>query len=132
MLEVNVELTFVVVESERGAMDADDVANSVDNGEVFEPGGIQDNGGIVSALGAVQAGVDNFEGADEASLVDFVGEGGVNNDSVNVGFGSSLCESDLGELGVAVTLSGVLFSNWLCCGFGAAHSYCYLKYENDY
>jgi hypothetical protein len=122
VLEVNVELAFVVVESERGAMDADDVSNSVDNREVLEAAGIQDDGGVVSGLGAVQARVDNFEGADEAALVDFVGEGGINDNTVNVGFGSSLCESDLSELGVAVTLSGGFFSNWLCCGFGAAHS----------
>ena len=122
MLEVNIELTFVIVESKRSAMDANDVTDSVDNGEVLEATGVQDNCGVVCVFSAVKAGVYNLERADEASLVDFVGEGGVDNDTINVGFGSSLCESDLGELGVAVTLSRRLLSNWLCCGFGAAHS----------
>jgi hypothetical protein len=63
-------------------MDSDDVSKSVDDWEVLELVGIDDNVGI-GTLG-VEGWVNNLEGADESLGVDFVWECCVNNDTIEV------------------------------------------------
>jgi hypothetical protein len=47
IVHVDVELSLVVVDSQFGSVDSNDVTDSVDDGEVLESVGIDDNGGIV-------------------------------------------------------------------------------------
>jgi hypothetical protein len=60
----------VVVESEGGSVDSDDISDSVDDGEIFESLGEEDKGGeiavISSSLGVlnVKALIDDLEGTD--------------------------------------------------------------------
>jgi hypothetical protein len=127
VLYVDVELTLLVVQSEGGAMDTDDVTNTVDNWEVFKAVGINDNSCVVLVLGAIEAGVDNLEGADEAAFVDFVWEGGVNDHTIDVGIGLHVGESYLVELGIAVALTSCLFSCGFGGGFSGCHGFCYFR-----
>lgn len=85
-LGVNVELSSVFVDSHGGSVNADDVSESVDDGEVFESGGENDEvGPVVFLAGAVERSIDNLEGADESVLGDLVREGSVNDDTIDVG-----------------------------------------------
>jgi hypothetical protein len=63
-------------------MDSDDVSKSVDDWEVLELVGIDDDTGVCTLL--EEGWVDNLEGADESVTVDLVWEGSVDNDSVEV------------------------------------------------
>jgi hypothetical protein len=93
--EVSVELSLVVVESEGSSVDSDDVSDSVNDGQIFESLGEEDEGGEVAvfsgSLGVldVKTLVDDLEGTDVSVVGGLVGEGGVNNDGVEVlGFSS--------------------------------------------
>jgi hypothetical protein len=79
---VDVELSLVLVDSHVGSVNSDDVSESVDDWEVFEFVGIDDNWSILS-LG-VEGWVNNLEGADESIGVSFVWEGSIDNDTVEV------------------------------------------------
>jgi hypothetical protein len=88
-------------------VDADDVANAVRDWEILELLGKDDDGGVVVVAGLVtllvEGGVDDFEGANILLLVDFVGESGIDNntvDVVEVGGG----EGHLGKFSVLVLL----------------------------
>ena len=63
-------------------MNSDDVSKSVDNWEILESGGVDNNGSIGTLL--VKSWIDNLEGADESVSVDFVGESGINDDTIEV------------------------------------------------
>jgi len=102
-------------------MDADDVSDAVDNGEVFEPVGVQDDGCVVVGLGTVERGVDHLERADELAFVDLVGEGSIDDNTVDVGLGATLGEGDVSELGVAVTLSGGFLGGGFGGDLGTSH-----------
>jgi len=84
VLNVDVELALVVVESEGRAMHADDIPDSVDDGQVFEPVGVQDDGCIVVSFDPVQAGVNHLERANKLALVDLVRERSIDNNTINV------------------------------------------------
>ena len=104
MLEVHVELALLIVKTKRCTMHTDDITNTVNNWEVLKTASVKDNGGVVT-LCAVQAGVNDLEGANEASFVHFVGESGINDHTIDVGLRATLGKGNLGELGVAVALS---------------------------
>ena len=59
----HVELSVSLVEAEGGSVESDDVAESVNDWEVLELLGVDDNSG---ELLAVQGGVDNLERAERA------------------------------------------------------------------
>ena len=80
-------------------MDSDNVSESVDDWEVLEFVGIDDNGSIGSFL--VKCWVNNFKGADESIRVDFVCKSGINNDSIEVAWFTG-SEGGFGELNVLV------------------------------
>jgi len=80
-------------------VDSDDVSESVDDWEVLEFVGIDDNGSIGSFL--VKCWVNNFKGADESIRVDFVCKSGINNDSIEVAWFTG-SEGGFGELNVLV------------------------------
>ena len=80
-------------------MDSDDVSKSVDDWEVLELVGIDDNRGIGILL--VKGWVNNLEGADESLRVDFVWESGINNNSIEVAWGTG-GEGSFVELNVLV------------------------------
>ena len=98
----DVELTAVVVHAEGGSVETDDVTETEADGEVLEALGVHDNGGVVAALGAGgKAWVDNLEGADVELLVLLVGEGCVDDDTVDV-LGLNGAEGGLAEVNVLV------------------------------
>ena len=100
-----VELSGVVVKSEGDSVESDDITDSVDDGEVLESLGVDNNGGVVvvRGLGArgVEGRIDDLEGANVSVLVSFVGESGINNNTINmVSVGGG--EADLVQVGVSV------------------------------
>ena len=82
---VEVELTSVVIDSHGGSVNSDDISESVDNWEVFESVGEDDEvSPLVLLSGAVEGSVNDLEGAYESVLGDLVGEGSINDDTVDV------------------------------------------------
>lgn len=88
-------------------MDADNVTEAGDDGEVLEALGVEDEGGVVGGItGAllaldVEGGVDDLERADVSVLVGLVGEGGIDDNTEDV-LGISGGEGGLVELNVLV------------------------------
>ena len=82
VVHVDVELSSVVVLSHVGRVDSDDISKSVDDWEVLESVGIDDNGSVGTLL--VESWVDNLEGADESVGVDLVWECGIDDDTIEV------------------------------------------------
>ena len=110
-------------------MESDNVSESEHDWKVLESLGVDDNRGVVAALGAsVEAGIDDFQGADVELFVDLVGEGGIDDHTVDV-LGVSGGEGSLGELSVVVSGSslGLLGSlGWgggLLSGFRSWHCF---------
>ena len=103
-------MSLVLVDSHVGSVDSNDVSKSVDDGEVLELVGIDNNTGVLSLL--VEGWVNNLEGADESLAVDLIWESGVNHDSVEVAWlGGG--EGGLGKLNVLV-LKGKMFRMQWC------------------
>jgi len=133
----DVELSAVVVHTESSSVKSDDVTHAENNGEVLEALGVHDDVGVVGALGAgVEARVSDLEGADVKVLVDLVGEGSVDDDTVDV-LGVNGAEGGLAEFDVVVLLSlnflnsGLGGSLGLLGGSGSWHCDCFglvLKY----
>lgn len=96
---VDVELSLVLVDSHVGSVDSDDISESVDDWEVLELAGIDDNVGVGSFL--VKGWVNNLEGADESLRVDLVWESSINNDTIEVAWVTG-GEGSLGEFDVLV------------------------------
>lgn len=71
-------------------MDTDDVTEAGDDGEVFESLGVEDEGGVVrsvtgSLLGLdVEGRINDLERADVSVLVGLVGEGGIDDNTIDV------------------------------------------------
>lgn len=88
--DVGVELAGAVVEAEGGSVDTDDVTEAGNDGEVLEALGIENKGSEVASVASallrlnVEAGVDDLEGADVSLLVGLVGEGGINDNTIDV------------------------------------------------
>jgi hypothetical protein len=80
-------------------VDSDDITNSVNDWEVLEFVGIDDNVGVGSRF--VESWVNNLEGADESLGVDFIWESGVNNNTIEVAWVTG-GEGSLDELDVVV------------------------------
>lgn len=99
LLDVDVELSSSLVESELSSVDSDDVTNSVDDWEVLELVGIDDDRGVGSLV--VESWVDNLEGADELVGLNLVWEGGINDDTIEVAV-SAGGQRSLGQLNVLV------------------------------
>lgn len=87
---VGVELSLAIVQSQSSSVHSDDVSDSLDDGEIFESLGVQDEGGVVAGVSGalllleVERGVHDLEGADVSLLVGLVGEGGINDGGVEV------------------------------------------------
>jgi len=92
-------LSLVLVDSHVGSVDSDDVSKSVDDREVLELVGIDHDGGVGTLV--VEGGVNDLEGADESVSVDFVGESGINDDTIEVA-GLGRGEGSLVKLDVLV------------------------------
>ena len=71
-------------------MDTDDISEAGDDGQVFESLGVEDEGCVVAGVAGallgldVEALVNNLEGADVSLIVGLVGEGGIDDDSIQV------------------------------------------------
>ena len=71
-------------------MDSDDVSNSVDDGEIFESLGVEHQGSVVAGITSsllaleVEGRIYDLERADVSLLVGLVGEGGVDDNCVEV------------------------------------------------
>jgi hypothetical protein len=99
-LNVDVELSLVVIKTESSSVDTDDISNSVNDWEVFESGGIDDNAGVVSGFASsVEGVVNNLERTHESVLVYFIGESGINDDTINVVL-STGGQGDVAELSI--------------------------------
>jgi hypothetical protein len=96
---IDVELSLVLIDSHVGSVDSNDVSESVDDWEVLEFAGIDDNVGIGTFL--VESWVNNLEGANESLRVDFVWESGINNHTIEVAWLAG-SEGSLAELNVLV------------------------------
>ena len=122
---VEVELLLVIVDSHGGSVDSDDISESVDNWEVLKSVGEDDEVGPVVLLArSVEGVINDLEGADESVLGHLVGEGSINDDTVDVvglstdngGVVEERVVSVLGGVGGGL-LGGGLSSGHVCCGY---------------
>ena len=71
-------------------MDTDDISKAGDDGQVFESLGVEDEGCVVAGVSGsllgldVEAGINDLERADVSLVVGLVGEGGIDDDSIDV------------------------------------------------
>ena len=71
-------------------MNTDDVTEAGDNWEIFESLGIEDKSSIVRSITSALLGLDvkgrinNLEGADVSLLVGLIGEGSINDNTIDV------------------------------------------------
>ena len=71
-------------------MDTDDISETGDDGQVFESLGVEDESGVVAGVSGsllgldVEAGINDLERADVSLVVGLVGEGGIDDDSIDV------------------------------------------------
>jgi hypothetical protein len=132
---VEVELSLVFVHSHGGSVDSDDVSESVDNWEVLKSVGEDDEGSpVVLLAGSVERVINDLERADESVLGHLVGEGGINDHTVDV-VGLSADDGGVVEERVVSVLGGAsggllgggLCSCHSCCGYLKVFeiSYCY-------
>ena len=75
-------MSSVLVDSHVSSVNSDDISESMNNWEIFEFAGINDN--VSELVLGVKGWVNNLERADESLRVDFVWEGGINNDTIEV------------------------------------------------
>jgi hypothetical protein len=119
VVHVDVELSLVVVDSQFCSVDSNDVTDSVDDGEVLESIGVDDNSGVVlSGSLRVESGINDLQRADE-EFISLVGEGSVNDNTIEVAsVGGS--KGGLGELDILVLGGGSGFGSRLkCSGWGS-------------
>ena len=71
-------------------MDTDDISETGDDGQVFESLSVEDKSGVVAGVSGsllgldVEAGINDLERADVSLVVGLVGEGGIDDDSIDV------------------------------------------------
>jgi hypothetical protein len=65
-------------------MDSNDITNSVDDWEVLESGGIDDNLSPVLFVLWVEGWINDLDGANESLAVDFVWEGSISDNTIEV------------------------------------------------
>lgn len=123
----NVELALAVVHTEGRAMETDDLTNLGDNGQLLEFVAVDDNSGEIviasfAALG-VEGGVNDLERADVLVAGLLVGEGSINNDTVD-GVESLVREGNLSEFLVLVLLGGSGLGSGFLSGFGSHFLLC--------
>lgn len=84
-------------------MDTNDVSEAGDDGEIFKSLGIEDEGSKVASISAllVEALINNLERADVSLVGSLVGEGGINDNTVDV-LGLSRGKGCLAQLRVLV------------------------------
>jgi len=121
---VEVELLLVIVDSHGGSVDSNDISESVDNWEVLKSVGEDDEVGPVVLLArSVEGVVNDLEGADESVLGHLVGEGSIDDDTVDV-VGLSADDGGVVEERVVSVLGGVgggLLGGGLSSGHALAH-----------
>jgi hypothetical protein len=70
----------MVIQSQGGSVDSNDISNSLNNGEIFKSLSVENDSGEVTSISSsllvfdMKTRVNNFEGADVLILVGFVGE----------------------------------------------------------
>jgi hypothetical protein len=101
-------LSLSVIESEVGSVDSDDITESVDDWEVLESLGIDDNGGVVMLGLLIKSWVNDLEGADVSFAVDFVWEVSIDDDTINVAWFRGY-KGDFAQFGILVLVGG---SGW--------------------
>jgi hypothetical protein len=80
----------VVVESEGSSVNSDDISKSLNNGEIFESLGVQNQGSVVAGISAsllaldIETWVNNLKGANVSVLIGLVGESSIDNNSIEV------------------------------------------------
>jgi len=118
-MNANVELTNVLVHTKYGSVETDDITNFVADGEIFETLCVNNNccEVVISCFTAlwVKGWIDNFKGADILILWNLMGEGCINDNSVNV-MGVRGSEWNFVEFSVLIFLS-FSFSSWCTLGW---------------
>lgn len=83
-------MSLVVVESEGSSVDSDDVSDSLDDWQIFESLGVENEGGVVAGVSGsllvfdVEGWINDLEGADVSLLVGLVWESGINDNCIKV------------------------------------------------
>lgn len=72
------------MDSKFSVMDSNDITNSVDDWEVLESGGIDDNLSPVLFVLWVEGWINDLDGANESLAVDFVWEGSISDNTIEV------------------------------------------------
>ena len=72
------------MDSESGVMDSNDVTDPMDNWKILESGGIDDDLSPVLLVFCVKGWIDNLDGADESVAINFIWEGGIRDNTVEV------------------------------------------------
>ena len=86
----------MVVQSESGSVNSDDITDSLDDWQIFESLGIENQGSVITCItGAlltlnIETWVNNLKRADVSVLVSLVWECSINNSSIEV-LGLSRC-----------------------------------------
>lgn len=101
-------MSLSVIESEVGSVDSDNITESVDDWEVLESLGIDDNGGVVMLGLLIKSWVNDLEGADVSLAVDFVWEVSIDDDTINVAWFRGN-KGDFAQFGILVLVGG---SGW--------------------
>ena len=101
MVDVHIELSDSLPWSQVGSVDSNDITESVDDWDILESLGVDDDLSVVLLTLGVEVWVDDLEGADKSVWLDLVWESGINDDTIEVAWlGGS--EGGLGELNVVV------------------------------
>ena len=98
------------MDSKFGVMDSNDITNSVDDWEVLESGGIDDNLSPVLFVLWVEGWINDLDGANESLAVDFVWEGSISDNTIEVDW-VSCGEGCFVKLNVLVLYLGIIFRN---------------------
>ena len=72
------------MDSKGGVVDSNDITNSMNDGEVLESGGVDDNLSPVLLVLWVESWVNDLDGADESVAVDLVWESSISDYSIEV------------------------------------------------
>ena len=105
-------MSLVVVESESGSVDSDDVSDSLDDWEIFESLGVENEGGIVAGVTGsllvldVEGWINDLEGADVSIRAGLVWESSINDSSIEV-LWLSRGKGSLGKLNIFVLYSNL-------------------------
>lgn len=90
VIDISIELSLLIVDSELSSVNSNHISDSVNNGEIFKCFCKDGKGSVIACITGsllvlnVKTGVNNFEVAKVKSILGFVGERSINDDSIEV------------------------------------------------